>query len=161
MINYVILDDIEYLLLQNSDKERYKKKKLETLQLLWNNMGSSMKRNFDEKSDPKRMAKIKKIQNVVRQLGMHTLVINSMKEIYYRHNDHYAIFSAILKFFESYYCYKCPANQISLLPYINYLLSLHQLDLDSLTLISQILRPKMNDNGDGTKFFKFIVERVI
>ena len=136
------------------------KTELETLQLLWNNMGSSMKRNFDEKSDLKRMAKIKKIQNVVRQLGMHTLLINSMKEIYYRHNDHYVMFSAILKFFESYYCYKCPANQISLLPYINYLLSLHQWDLDSLTLISQILKPKMNENEVGTKFFKFIVERV-
>ena len=37
------------------------------------------------------MAKIKKIQNVVRQLGMHFLLINSMKEIYYRHNDHYAM----------------------------------------------------------------------
>ena len=123
-------------------------------------MGSSMKRNFDHRSNPKRVAKIKKIQNVWRQLGMHTLLINSMKEIYYRHNDHFAMFSAIIRFFESYYCYNCEANQISLLLHINYLLSLHQWDLDSPTLISQILKSKMKENEIGTKFFKFIVERV-
>ena len=59
------------------------------------------------------MAKITKNQNVFRQLSMHTLLINSMKEICYRHNDHYAMLLAILKFFESYYCYKCLTNQIS------------------------------------------------
>lgn len=51
-------------------------------------------------------------------------------------------------------------NQDAMLPHINYLLSLHQWDLDSPQIISEILKPHRNSEY-GLKFFKYILDRII
>ena len=50
-----------------------------------------------------------------------------------------------------------PGNQLVVL---NYLLSLHQWDLDSPALISEILKPHRNSDF-GMRFFKFILDQIV
>jgi len=61
---------------------------------------------------------IRKNQNILRQFGMHELVIKSMKEIFYRPNEHFELFSDFLKFLE-FFCWNNKKNQEILLPHLN------------------------------------------
>lgn len=157
LFHHLILDDLEYLLMQNFDKEKYRNRVRDTT-IIMKNIKASLKRVFNDKTKTERMAEIKKNQNILRQFGMHTLLIKSMKEIYYRSNNHFDLFSAILKFLE-YFCWNNKANQEALLPHIGFFLSLSQWDLDSPALISEIMK-SYRQTDLGQKFMKFIVEKV-
>lgn len=154
---HLILDDLEYLLLSNFDKEKYKNRVRDTT-IIIKNMRSSLKRIFPEKIREQRLEEIKKSQNILRQFGIHELLIHSMKQIFYRPNEHFQLFSAILGFLE-YFCWNNTENQNLLMTYVNYLLSLNQWDLDSPALISEIMKSRMNSTI-GSQFYKFIVEKI-
>lgn len=116
LMKHLIQDDYEYLILQNLDKERYKnrirdtsiviKNIKSTLKHLYYFEGQSFRTKYKavyyETPDMERIKSCYKIQNIMRQLGMHNLLIESMKMIYYRHIEHSGMFAAILKFFQSF-----------------------------------------------------------
>lgn len=109
LMNALILDDLEYLLLQNVDKEKYKSRIRDTT-IIIKSMRSTLKRDFNDKNKEEKMVKVHKSQNILRQFGIHVLLIKCMKEIYYRHNEHFHLFSAILSFLEN-FCWENKANQ--------------------------------------------------
>jgi hypothetical protein len=126
-------------------------------QLLLNNLRSSIKRIRTNITHEERL-KLIKSQNIMRHLGMHTLMINMMRKVYYRPTDHGALFDAIIDFL-LFFCYYNKSNQNSLLPRLNFLLSLHEKDIDSPALIAEILKPQRG-TAFGHEFLKFIIDRI-
>jgi diketogulonate reductase-like aldo/keto reductase len=99
LLKHLILDDLDYLLLHNFEKEKYRNR-VKDATIVIKNVRSTLKREFNDKNKEERMAVIRKSQNILREFGVHKLAIDCMKEIYFRRNEHYALFQAILTFLE-------------------------------------------------------------
>ena len=116
LMNHIIQDDYKYLVLQNMDKERYKNKIRDAYYVVKNiNLSirhleyyegvgyrSNTKITYYDKKDMQKVNKAIKVQNIMRQLGMHKLLLETMKLVYYRHNEHSNLFNSILKLLRSF-----------------------------------------------------------
>jgi hypothetical protein len=122
----MVHDDLYYLLYQIIDKEKYR---------ISNGDISNILRGLTANlvSDMKRLGKK---QNMLRHLDIANDLINKlMKNLYYRELEHFSVFKEISNFLFM-YSYKNPNNQRSLLPHLNYLITLSDKDVNTAKLIS-------------------------
>lgn len=97
---------------------------------------------------------------MLRHLDVQTILINKLlKKIYFKEAEHFALFSEVSQFLFM-YCYNNPNNQRSMLPHLNYLLSLTAKDINTPKLISQIVH-SFKDTPKGLDFIQFIINKVV
>jgi hypothetical protein len=110
----------------NMDKDKYRISTSDVINIL-----KGLTANLN--SDPERLHKK---QNMLRHLDLSSDLIDKfMKNIYYRHVDHYQLFREISNFLFM-FTYNNPNNQRALLPYLNYLVILTDKDIPTPKLIS-------------------------
>ena len=86
-------------------------------------------------------------------------LIKLMKNLYFRHKDHQDLFKGIVKFLYR-FSYRNKINQTSLLPHLNYLLSLNHSEINTPKLISLVLTQARNSSY-GYNFLHYLLDRIV
>lgn len=96
---------------------------------------------------------------MLRHLDIADDIINKlMKNLFYREDEHFLLFNEISNFLFM-YSYKNPNNQRSLLPHLNYLVTLTDKNINTPKLISSIIINN-KDSEYGMNFMQFLINKI-
>ncbi|CDW72551.1 inositol-triphosphate receptor [Stylonychia lemnae] len=145
-IDQLISDDLKYLFFTNPDNEK-KKKCIQDVTNILRGLTQSLKQ------EPLRLFKK---QNMLRHLDVSDELVNRMmKNIWYKHQDHYELFNEISHFLFM-FTFDNPNNQRSLWPHLNYLVSLIDRDIPITKLIAKIISAHSNQE-ESQQFLEFLL----